>query len=56
MAARPSERLADKVRIAASNFIVPFKMLGAVGNAWLLETLYTSRAQAEALLLVLLLT
>lgn len=56
LAACPSERLADKVRIAASNFIVPFKMLGAVGNAWLLETLYTSRAQAEALLLVLLLT
>jgi hypothetical protein len=56
LAACPSERLADKVRIAASSFIVPFEMLGVFGDAWLLEMLYTSRAQAEALLLVLLLT
>ena len=35
LAACPSERLADKVRIAASSFIVPFKILGAVENAWL---------------------
>jgi hypothetical protein len=56
LAACPSERLADKVRIAASSFIVPFEMLGVVGDAWLLETLYTSGAQTEALLLVLLLT
>lgn len=56
LAACPSERLADKVRIAASSFIVPFEMLGVVRDAWLLETRYISRAQAEALLLVLLLT
>jgi hypothetical protein len=56
LAACPSERLTDKVRIAASNFIVPFEMLGVVRDAWLLETLYASGAQAGALLLVLILT
>ena len=56
LAACPSERLADKVRTAASSFIVPFEMLGMAADAWMLETLYTSGAQAEALFLTLLLT